>query len=42
MNQYLVVKYLGRGSCGRVFLCMDVHDHRLYAVKVTDKVALTC
>jgi hypothetical protein len=35
MNQYLVIKYLGRGSCGRVFLCMDITNTCLYAVKVT-------
>lgn len=34
MNQYVVIKYLGRGACGRVFLCMDMYDNRLYAVKV--------
>ena len=34
MNQYVVIKYLGRGACGRVFLCMDMNDNRLYAVKV--------
>eukprot|EP00887_Chlorella_sp_A99_P003545 scaffold7.g3545.t1 len=33
VNQYLIVKYLGRGSCGRVFLAMSIEDHRLYAVK---------
>ena len=35
VNQYVVIKYLGRGACGRVFLCMDMNDNRLYAVKVT-------
>ena len=34
VNQYVVIKYLGRGACGRVFLCMDMNDNRLYAVKV--------
>jgi hypothetical protein len=34
VNQYLVIKYLGRGSCGRVFLCMSIEDLQLYAVKV--------
>jgi hypothetical protein len=34
VNQYVVIKYLGRGACGRVFLCMDMYDNRLYAVKV--------
>lgn len=35
VNQYVVIKYLGRGACGRVFLCMDMYDNRLYAVKVS-------
>ena len=34
VNQYVVIKYLGRGACGRVFMCMDMEDNRLYAVKV--------
>ncbi|KAL4435655.1 hypothetical protein ABPG77_002618 [Micractinium sp. CCAP 211/92] len=37
VNQYMVVKYLGRGSSGRVFLCMSIEDHRLYAVKIVRK-----
>lgn len=39
MNQYVVIKYLGRGACGRVFLCMDMTDNRLYAVKVCAQAA---
>lgn len=35
VNQYVVIKYLGRGACGRVFLCMDMNDNRLYAVKAS-------
>ena len=34
VNQYLVVKYVGRGACGKVFLCLNVQDSRLYAMKV--------
>lgn len=34
VNQYLVVKFLGRGACGKVFLCLNTHDLRLYAMKV--------
>jgi hypothetical protein len=34
INQYMVLSYLGQGSSGRVYLCMDIHDSRLYAVKV--------
>jgi hypothetical protein len=29
-----VVKYLGRGACGKVFLCLNTQDLRLYAMKV--------
>ena len=39
VNQYVVIKYLGRGACGRVFLCMDMEDNRLYAVKVRPQLA---
>lgn len=42
MNQYVVIKYLGRGACGRVFLCMDMTDNRLYAVKVIRSACLNC
>jgi len=34
VNQYVVIKYLGKGANGRVFLCLDMTDTRLYAVKV--------
>ncbi len=34
VNQYVVIKYLGKGANGRVFLCLDMCDSRLYAVKV--------
>lgn len=34
VNQYLVVKFLGRGACGKVFLCLNTHDLCLYAMKV--------
>ena len=40
VNQYLVVKYLGRGACGKVFLCLNVHDSRLYAMKAVRKADL--
>lgn len=36
VNQYLVVKFLGRGACGKVFLCLNTYDLRLYAMKVRD------
>ena len=34
VNQYLVVKFLGRGACGKVFLCLNTCDLRMYAMKV--------
>ncbi len=37
VNQYLVVQYLGRGTSGKVYLCIDVFDKRLYAVKIVRK-----
>ena len=44
VNQYVVIKYLGKGANGRVFLCLDMCDNRLYAVKVCTSPAcpLTC
>ena len=38
VNQYLVIKFLGRGACGKVFLCLNTHDLRLYAMKVIHSV----
>ncbi|GLC35996.1 hypothetical protein PLESTB_000527500 [Pleodorina starrii] len=40
VNQYLVVKFLGRGACGKVFLCLNTYDLRLYAMKAVRKVDL--
>jgi [calcium/calmodulin-dependent protein kinase] kinase len=40
VNQYLVVKFLGRGACGKVFLCLNTHDLRLYAMKVRRRLML--
>ncbi len=34
INQYVVVKTLGRGAFGKVKLCLNTLDGRLYAVKV--------
>lgn len=34
INQYVVVKTLGRGSFGKVKLCLNTLDGQLYAVKV--------
>lgn len=36
INQYVVVKTLGRGSFGKVKLCLNTIDGQLYAVKVRD------
>jgi serine/threonine protein kinase len=36
-NQYLVVKFLGKGACGKVYLVMDTLDNTLYALKITQK-----
>ena len=33
-NQYMVLTYLARGNFGKVYLCLNTADHRLYAVKV--------
>ena len=40
VNQYLVVKFLGRGACGKVFLCLNTHDLRLCAMKAVRKTDL--
>ncbi|KAG1658957.1 hypothetical protein FOA52_010054 [Chlamydomonas sp. UWO 241] len=40
VNQYSVVKFLGSGACGKVFLCLNTHDLRLYAMKVVRKSSL--
>ena len=34
INQYVVVKTLGRGAFGKVKLCLNTLDGQLYAVKV--------
>ena len=41
VNQYVVIKYLGKGANGRVFLCLDMCDNRLYAVKVGHRLSST-
>ncbi|MEW5301799.1 MAG: hypothetical protein WDW36_004637 [Sanguina aurantia] len=40
VNQYLIVSFLGRGACGKVFLCLNTYDLRLYAMKAVRKVDL--
>lgn len=40
VNQYLIVSFLGRGACGKVFLCLNTYDLRLYAMKVGHQVLI--
>ena len=37
LNQYLVMKHLGHGTCGEVVLCLHIHNLQLYAIKVLRK-----
>ena len=37
LNNYIVVDTLGRGSFGKVKLCLSIENDSLYAVKVVDK-----
>ena len=37
VNQYMVLKTLGRGAFGKVKLSLNVDDRQLYAVKVVSK-----
>lgn len=37
LNNYIVIDQLGKGSFGKVKLCLNVSDDTLYAVKVVDK-----
>ena len=34
LNQYMVIKTLGKGNFGTVRLCFNLQDKRLYAIKV--------
>ena len=34
VNQYIVIKTMGRGAYGKVKLCLDSQTHELYAIKV--------
>eukprot|EP00879_Flechtneria_rotunda_P011490 GHRR01012003.1.p1 GENE.GHRR01012003.1~~GHRR01012003.1.p1 ORF type:complete len:620 (+),score=143.61 GHRR01012003.1:839-2698(+) len=40
INQYVVVKTLGRGSYGKVKLCLNTVDGRLYAIKMMNRSCL--
>lgn len=40
INQYVVVKTLGRGSFGKVKLCLNTVDGELYAIKMVNKTYL--
>lgn len=37
VNQYLILKNLGKGSHGKVKLCLNTEDNTLYAVKIVNK-----
>ena len=37
LNNYIIIDQLGKGSFGKVKLCLNVSDDTLYAVKVVDK-----
>lgn len=39
-HSYSVVKMLGKGSYGRVFLVESMRDKKEYAVKVLDKIKI--
>jgi hypothetical protein len=42
INQYVVVKTLGRGSYGKVKLCLNTLDGHLYAIKVCGSYGAVC
>lgn len=37
VNQYLILKNLGKGAHGKVKLCLNTDDNTLYAVKIVNK-----
>eukprot|EP00898_Chlorokybus_atmophyticus_P006257 jgi/Chlat1/6632/Chrsp482S06106 len=37
VNQYIILKVLGRGTFGKVKLCLNVYDGQLFAVKIINK-----
>lgn len=37
MNQYLILKNLGKGAHGKVKLCLNTDDNALYALKIVNK-----
>jgi [calcium/calmodulin-dependent protein kinase] kinase len=41
LNDYVVVDTLGRGSHGKVKLCLNVVDNHLYAVKIVETAAMS-
>ncbi|KAG1654803.1 hypothetical protein FOA52_009176 [Chlamydomonas sp. UWO 241] len=40
LNQYVIVKTLGKGSFGKVKLCLNTMDGRMYAVKMVNRAFL--
>uniref|UniRef100_A0A061REP4 Calcium/calmodulin-dependent protein kinase kinase n=1 Tax=Tetraselmis sp. GSL018 TaxID=582737 RepID=A0A061REP4_9CHLO len=41
LNQYMVIKTLGKGNFGTVRLCFNLNDKKLYAIKTLNKKTLT-
>mmetsp|Transcript_18277 Transcript_18277/g.51183 ORF Transcript_18277/g.51183 Transcript_18277/m.51183 type:complete len:586 (+) Transcript_18277:146-1903(+) len=41
LNQYMVIKTLGKGNFGTVRLCFNLNDKTLYAIKTLNKKTLT-
>jgi hypothetical protein len=42
INQYLIIKDVGKGSHGTVKLCLNTEDETLYAMKVGGRRCLCC
>ena len=42
INQYVVIKALGRGSFGKVKLCLNTLDGQMYAIKVGTSFICVC
>ncbi|KAK9830087.1 hypothetical protein WJX72_009710 [[Myrmecia] bisecta] len=40
VNQYIIIKTIGFGAFGKVKLCLNSQDHRLYAIKLINKATL--
>jgi len=40
INSFEVIKLLGKGAFGKVKLCKDINDGKMYAIKIMDKMML--